>query len=84
MDIMMPVMDGIEATGIIKKIQVDQPIKLGVPVIAMTANALKGDREKLIAQGMDGYISKPFKSEELREVLVNLFSNKSLKVDSIT
>lgn len=81
MDIMMPVMDGIEATGIIKKIQVDQPIKLGIPVIAMTANALKGDREKLIAQGMDGYISKPFKSEELREVMVNLFSNKSLKPD---
>ncbi len=75
MDIMMPVMDGIEATGIIKKIQDDQPIKKGIPVIAMTANALKGDREKLLSQGMDGYISKPFKSEELREVLINLFSN---------
>ncbi len=79
MDIMMPVMDGIEATKQIKSIQGDQAIKKGIPVIAMTANALKGDRERLIAQGMDGYICKPFKTEELRQELVNHFKTNTAK-----
>ncbi len=78
MDIMMPVMDGIEATRLIKEIQQEQAIKKGVPVIAMTANALKGDREKLIAQGLDGYICKPFKNSELKQELINHF--KSVKL----
>ncbi len=72
MDIMMPVMDGIEATRLIKEIQEDQKIKKGIPIIAMTANALKGDREKLLLQGMDAYISKPYSPEELKEVLVKV------------
>jgi signal transduction histidine kinase len=78
MDIMMPVMDGIEATRLIKEIQHDQEIKRGVPVIAMTANALKGDREKLMAQGMDGYICKPFKTNELKQELINHFKGGNL------
>nr|NQU92675.1 response regulator [Bacteroidota bacterium] len=77
MDIMMPIMDGIEATKQIKGIQDFQDIKRGIPVIAMTANALKGDREKLLSQGMDGYISKPFKTKELKDIIVNFFDKKS-------
>ncbi len=73
MDIMMPVMDGIESTRLIKIIQDDQTIKKGVPIIAMTANALKGDREKFLSQGMDAYISKPFRPDELKDVLVKTF-----------
>ncbi len=73
MDIMMPIMDGIEATRKIKAIEEDQEIKRGIPIIAMTANALKGDKEKLLAQGMDGYICKPFKPAELKEELAQHF-----------
>ena len=75
MDIMMPIMDGIEATGRIKKMQEDQVLKRGIPVIAMTANALKGDKERLIAQGLDGYICKPFKADDLKQELAAHFNN---------
>ena len=77
MDIMMPVMDGIEAAALIKDIGVDQPEKRNVPIIAMTANALKGYREQIINQGLDGYISKPFKTAELLSIIVNKFSVKT-------
>ena len=55
MDINLPEMDGYEATARLKKID-----KLaGVPIIAMTANVMKGDREKTMEAGCDGYIQKP-------------------------
>ena len=73
MDIMMPVMDGIESTRLIREIQDNQAIKKGIPIVAMTANALKGDREKLLAQGMNSYISKPFSRDQLKVVLLNPF-----------
>lgn len=59
MDIRMPVMDGYEATGIIKQ------SKPSIPIIAQTAYALKGEREKSLSAGCDGYISKPIDSREL-------------------
>jgi two-component system sensor histidine kinase/response regulator len=61
MDVQMPEMDGLEATSIIRKNQRWQHL----PVIAMTAHAMKGDRERFLAVGMDDYVSKPIRREEL-------------------
>ena len=66
MDCQMPVMDGYEATKRIREF--DDP-KAGIPIIALTANALSGDRERCIDAGMDDHISKPFRPAELREIL---------------
>ena len=62
MDIMMPKMDGLEATRIIKA---DEKTKY-IPIIALTSYAMKGDREKTIEAGCDGYIAKPI---DIKEVL---------------
>jgi signal transduction histidine kinase/DNA-binding response OmpR family regulator len=63
MDYQMPVMNGIEATKIIRSWGKD------IPIVALTANAMKGDREKFIEAGMNEYLSKPFKRSELLQVL---------------
>ncbi|HNP17679.1 MAG TPA: ATP-binding protein [Fulvivirga sp.] len=63
MDVQMPIMDGFEATRIIRKF--DDPIKAGIPIIALTANAIKGDNEKCFDVGMNDYLSKPFHPESL-------------------
>jgi CheY-like chemotaxis protein len=74
MDIQMPVMDGIEATSFIRK-HMTQP-KSEIPIIALTAHALKGDDQKYIALGMDGYLSKPFKSADLSKVILKTLSGQ--------
>lgn len=78
MDVRMPEMDGLEATRIIRK----RWPKNGVKVIAITAYALEGDREKCLDAGMDDYISKPVKLEELAGVLSRLGNNKTAPDDS--
>jgi CheY-like chemotaxis protein len=62
----MPVLSGVEATAKIRALQKGSKY---LPIIAMTANAMKGDREKYIDAGMDDYISKPFKQDNLFNLL---------------
>ena len=66
MDVQMPVMDGCEATAKIRSL--DKP-KNQIPIIAMTANAMKGDREKYLQVGMDDYIPKPFELQEMFAII---------------
>jgi len=68
MDIQMPVMDGLEATSEILDYENDEEVK-HIPIVALTANALKGDKERFLSAGMDEYISKPLETAELMGVL---------------
>ncbi len=68
MDIQMPIMDGVEATHAILDYERNEE-KPHVPIVALTANALKGDRERFLAEGMDEYISKPIEMSELIYIL---------------
>ncbi len=68
MDMMMPVMDGLEATRRYRALEKGPRI----PFIAMTANAMRGDREKCLEAGMDGYVSKPINTAKLRKLLLQM------------
>jgi PAS domain S-box-containing protein len=70
MDVQMPLVDGFQATEVIR--QMHPSHKARVPIIAMTAHALKGDRERCLAAGMDAYISKPIRAPEMISLVERL------------
>lgn len=68
MDMQMPVMDGLTATKIIRN-----QISTEIPIIALTANALKGEQDKCMAAGMNDFITKPFDESKLLQVILKYF-----------
>ncbi|MEA3444186.1 MAG: response regulator [Bacteroidota bacterium] len=70
MDVQMPKVDGLQATKEIRRLESLQHTDMShIRIVAMTANALKGDKEKYIDYGMDDYIAKPFRPDELKKVI---------------
>jgi two-component system, sensor histidine kinase and response regulator len=75
MDLQMPEMDGLSATRSIR--EQEKQTHSHVPIIAMTARALKGDRERCLEGGMDGYVSKPINVKELRDAMAAVVQGES-------
>ncbi|MBC7982518.1 MAG: response regulator, partial [Candidatus Obscuribacterales bacterium] len=86
MDVQMPVMDGLSASRKIRELEAADP-KLGrMPIVALTANAMRSDQEKCEAAGMDGFLTKPIEIERMREVLgrFGLNQNRTTKAAAST
>ncbi len=81
MDCQMPVMDGYEATQAIRLFEKEN-FRNRTPIIALTANAMKGDDEKCYAVGMDDYLTKPIKQNEIEETLIKWLPNSAAKHNS--
>ncbi len=82
MDVQMPEMDGFEATAAIR--EKERATGRHMPVIAMTASAMKGDRERCLAAGMDDYVSKPIDPEQLFGVLDEVAAGREMADDETT
>ena len=80
MDCQMPEMDGFEATRRIRAREAASSGGLHIPVIALTANAMEGDRGRCIAAGMDDYLSKPFKRDQLYQMLARWLDQESARL----
>ncbi|RMH63240.1 MAG: response regulator [Calditrichaeota bacterium] len=77
MDIQMPEMDGLKATQAIRKQEKDSHI----PILAVTANAMEGDREKCLLAGMDAYLSKPVRLDDIRTTIQAVLAGKKMPTD---
>ncbi len=77
MDVQMPGMDGFEATAAIR--EKEKATGRHIPIVAMTAHAMKGDRERCLDAGMDGYVAKPIRAHDLVEAIEDLVPTPSSK-----
>jgi two-component system, sensor histidine kinase and response regulator len=78
MDVQMPVLDGLETTAAIRARE--HTSGGHIPIVAMTARAMKGDQEECLAAGMDGYVSKPLKRDNLDAVLMQVLGSRSVLI----
>src|SRR6185369_14034407 len=80
MDVQMPEMDGFEATRAIRL--EEQGTKRHLPIVAMTAHALKGDKERCLDAGCDGYLAKPIDSQSLYETVEGIVASNHLSAQT--
>jgi CheY-like chemotaxis protein len=79
MDVQLPVLDGLQTTARIR--ECEKTTGKHLPIIAMTAHAMKGDREKCLEAGMDEYISKPLNAKHLGETISRVMSQQLMAAD---
>jgi CheY-like chemotaxis protein len=80
MDHMMPEMDGIEATAVIRKWEAEQNVRSGVPIIALTANAVVGMKETFLGKGFNDFLSKPIDISKLNEILERWIAKEKIEM----
>jgi CheY-like chemotaxis protein len=78
MDVQMPVMDGVEATAAIR--EKEKRTGEHIPIVAMTAHAMAGDRQRFLGSGMDGYVSKPVRSQELFDAIETVLAPAAAQI----